>query len=774
MNRVLRKSHASPKLLALLLLIGLGAPVLFAEHTRYWEQSSYTDFEKGTAKGVALRSDGKLLLAPQFTPLADPNVAYLWALRTDSKGNLYAAGGSSAKVLRYDAAGKVTTVFQSSELAAQALAVDAQDNLYVATSPDGKIYKVTPAGQKSVFFEPKTKYIWDVVIGPSGTIYVATGDTGQIFAVNAEGKGEVFYKSDQAHIRTLAFDHKGDLIAGTEPDGLILRIPKTGQAGETRRAFVLYETPNKEITSLVVDRTDNIYAASIGEKSRSGSAPFAMPVPEPPRQQQQPQSAGAGGGTVTLTFESSPTEQQQASPFTPLPSVSGSSVYKIAPDGSPQELWTSRDTLVYSLGLDGSGRLLLGTGNKGVILSLDGDHLFSSVEKTETQQVTGLAQRPGGKIYVCTANPGKVFSLGPDASAEGTFESQPFDARSFSRWGRLEWWAEDSGVRAAGSSRAEFYARAGNTSEPDENWSAWAGPYMSSGQQVDLPPARYAQWKVVLHDSGGSPLLSWVHLSYLPKNLPPQIEDVVLQDPNVRVQGIQGIVIGDRQGAAPRLRMPQAPGSQSSSLGFGGSAQPEHAAHFDAPPQASTQKGYESALWLAQDDNDDDLVYSVYYRGEGEKQWKLLKNNLHDPFYSWDTASMADGGYYLKIVASDAPSNPPAEALETARESERFEVDNTPPAASGLEARPSAGSTRIRFRAKDSGSAVARAEFSVDAGDWKIVEPEGRLSDSPEESYDFVVQDLTPGEHTVAVRVFDRFENNTAAKVTVQIPAAAH
>ena len=451
MNRAVRKSHASARLLAVLLLLGLAAPVLVAEHTRYWEQSSYADFEKGTAKGVALRSDGKLLLAPQFTPLADPNVAYLWALRTDSKGNLYAAGGSSAKVLRYDAAGKVTTVFQSSELAAQALAVDAQDNLYVATSPDGKVYKVTPAGQKSIFFEPKTKYIWDIAIDSSGAVYVATGDTGQIFTVNAEGKGEVFYKSDQAHIRTLGFDHKGDLIAGTEPDGLILRIPKSVPAGKTRHAFVLYETPNKEITSLVVDHADNIYAASIGEKSHSGSAPFAMPMPEPPRPQQQPQqSASGGGGSVTLTFESSSAEQQQASPFTPLPSVSGSSVYKIAPDGSPQELWTSRDTLVYSLGLDGSGRLLLGTGNKGVILSLDGDHLYSNVEKTETQQVTGLVQRPGGKLYVCTANPGKVFSLGPESSAEGTFESQPFDARSFSRWGRLEWWAENSGARGCG------------------------------------------------------------------------------------------------------------------------------------------------------------------------------------------------------------------------------------------------------------------------------------------------------------------------------------
>jgi hypothetical protein len=774
MNRAVRKSHAAVRLLAALLLFGAATPVLLAEHTRYWQQTSYAEFEKGTAKGVALRSDGKLLLAPQFTPLADPNVAYLWALRTDSKGNLYAAGGSSAKVLRYDPAGKVTTVFQSTELAAQALAVDAQDNLYVGTSPDGKVYKVTPAGQKSVFFEPKTKYIWDIAIDSGGTTYVATGDTGQVFAVAPDGRGELFYKSDQAHVRALAFDRKDDLIAGTEPDGLILRIPKANTPGKARQGFVLYETPNKEITSLLVDKTGNIYAASIGEKSRATPAPFVMPVPEPPRQQQQQQTSSAGG-TVTLTFEGSPAEQQQAAPYTPLPSLSGSSVYKLAPDGSPEELWSSHDTLVYSLGLDASGKLLLGTGNKGVVLSLDGDHLFSSLEKTETEQVTGLVQRPGGKIYVCTANPGKVFSLGPEASAEGTFESQPFDARFFSQWGRLEWWAENSGEGTSGKARVDFYARAGNTADPDSNWSAWIGPYTASGQKVELPPARYAQWRAVLHDGSGSPLLSWVSLSYLPKNLAPQIQDVALQDPNVRVQGLPTGSFGERPSVPVHLRMPQAPGMQTNNFGLGNTGLADRGTpRFETPPQGTSQKGFQSVLWFAQDDNDDDLVYSVYYRGEGEKQWKLLKDNVHDEFYSWDTSSMADGAYYLKIVASDAPSNPPAEALEASRESDRFVVDNTPPAVTGLGAQPAGETARIHFTAKDSASAITRAEYSVDAGEWKLVEPQGRLSDSPDENYDFSVRGLSPGEHTIAVRVFDRFDNSAAAKVTLQTQPAAH
>ena len=199
-------------------------PKLAAEQTRYWRETDRSEFEKGTAKGVAIRSDGKLMPAPKFEQFADPNLAYLWEMRMDSKGRVYAAGGSDAKVFRFDNTGKPTTVFESSELAAQAIAFDAKDNLYVGTSPDGKVYKVTPDGQKSVFFDPKTKYIWALAVDAKGTLFVATGDSGEIFVVNPDGKGQLFYQSEERHARTLAFDGKGNLLVGTEPSGLILRV----------------------------------------------------------------------------------------------------------------------------------------------------------------------------------------------------------------------------------------------------------------------------------------------------------------------------------------------------------------------------------------------------------------------------------------------------------------------------------------------------------------------------------------------------------------------
>src|SRR5712664_544784 len=221
------------RLLLFLCTFALAASPLLAEHTRTWRQASYEDFLKGTPHGVAVRSDGRLELAPKFTLIADADASYLWSLRVDSKGALSAQGGSPSKVFRLDGngSGKPATIFESSELVAQAIAFDSKGTLYVATSPDGKVYRVSASGEKTVFFDPKAKYIWDLAFGADVTLFVATGDKGQISAVSPDGKGELFYGSDEAHIRVLALDPHNNLLAGTEPSGRILRISRAGNSG---------------------------------------------------------------------------------------------------------------------------------------------------------------------------------------------------------------------------------------------------------------------------------------------------------------------------------------------------------------------------------------------------------------------------------------------------------------------------------------------------------------------------------------------------------------
>src|SRR5271154_3558857 len=312
-------SRAGLGFLSLLLyLITSSFSPLLAEHTRTWRQSTYDDFLKGTSNGVAVRSDGRLELSPKFTLLADADASFLWSLRVDPKGVLYAGGGSPAKVFRFDTSGKPATAFESTDLAVQAIAFDAKGALYVATSPDGKVYRVSASGEKSVFFDPKTKYIWDLAFGSDGTLYVATGDKGQIFAVSPDGKGEVLYSSDEAHIKVLTFDSKANLLAGTEPNGRVLRITrsaakKNNTENSAADGFVIYETAKREVTSLSVGPDGTIYVAGIGEKTHTNTnAPSAV--------------ISTAQGTTTIT-QMNPAQAQNAVPFTAFPSSISSSIY---------------------------------------------------------------------------------------------------------------------------------------------------------------------------------------------------------------------------------------------------------------------------------------------------------------------------------------------------------------------------------------------------------------------------------------------------------------
>ena len=152
----------------------------------------------------------------------------------------------------------------------------------------------------------------------------------------------------------------------------------------------------------------------------------------------------------------------------------------------------------------------------------------------------------------------------------------------------------------------------------------------------------------------------------------------------------------------------------------------------------------------------------------------LLKDNVTDKAYSFDASLLPDGGYTVKVVASDAPSHSPGEALTAEKESRRFEVDTTPPRIENLTAAVENGQIHVRFRAEDSFSPIKRAEFSVDASEWKYVEPVGQISDAKAEEYDFKVSPETAkdgaisAEHVIVVRVYDRYDNMAAAKTVLR------
>ena len=702
-----------------------------AEGTRVWKETGFEDFERGTARGVAIRSTGQLELAPAFKSIYTSPSTFIWGIAADKDGVVYAATGAPARVYRITPDGKSSVIFEPKELQVQAIALAKDGTIYAATSPDGKVYKITrnakaaagaPEFAVQTFFEPKTKYIWDLALDADGRLYIATGDNGEIYRVDSKGQGSVFFKSDEAHIRVLSLDSKGNLIAGSDGSGLIYRISPAGEG------FVLFSAPRKEITALAVDPAGNIYAAGTGDKrgaqpGPAGPVPPVLAAPAPP--------AGAPMvGTVNL---------------------GGSDIYMIAPDGQPRKLWSSREDIAYTLAFDAAGRLIAGTGNKGRIYAIEKNGDFVDLLKASASQVTGFARAPHG-LYCSTSNLGKVFLLGSNVEAEGSFESDVQDAKIFSRWGRVE-------VRGAGN--YELFARSGNVDNPDRNWSSWSRVDLSKDARLNVPSARFIQWRAVLKPADPATHIDEVSINYLPRNVAPVVDEVTVQ-------------VGSRFQNQPR----------AASNEFVGMGQLQAAPVPATPPAANKEKGFVSVRWSAHDDNDDNLVYSVYYRGEDERDWKLLKSGLIDKFYSFESNLLPDGGYVIKVVASDAPSHTPEEALSDERQSDRFDIDNTPPRIEHLAARLDGRQLHVTFQASDDFSPIRRAEFSVDAGDWQFLEPVGQISDSKTENYDFnsvLPASDTPAdsqrgrssaaprtEHVVVVRVYDRADNVATAKAVVR------
>jgi hypothetical protein len=761
--------------LVCLLLSAIG----WAQGTRTWEQTKYDDFEKGTAHGVAISSDGSLTLAPAFEALYTSPSTYLWGLASDAQGNVYAAAGSPARVYKLTPDGKASIIFAPQELQVQALVVDDGGAIYAATSPDGKVYRIVHGGSApgkapenphstaevaaaqegakptspgetprssvtvdsscsaSVFFDPKTKYIWALTLDRLGRLYVGTGDRGEIFRVDRSGNGSLFFKSDEAQIRALDFDNSGNLIAGTDGSGLIYRISPQGEG------FVLYSAPKKEITALAVDAQGNIYASGAGEK-RGPSAPGPVvpaptPAPSTPVIVIGPQGASSGPAPAAPTFS--------AIPYPSVTNVGGSEVYRISADGSPKTVWSSREDLVYALAFDQSGRLLAGTGNRGKIYAIAGKQ-YTDLAKASANQVTAFARASKGGLYAATSNLGKIFLLGPSPVAEGAYESDVFDAKNFSRWGRVE-------VRGSGS--FDLFVRSGNVDNPDRNWSQWKKVDLEKDLPINAPPARFIQWKVVLHSSL-APVIDSVAVNYLPKNVAPEVDEVT-------------VMAGSR-----------VPSGAHSGESLGPSA-------YEAPVPTVRDRHSIVVKWKAHDDNDDTLEYDVYYRGDGETRWKLLREGVDERFVNLESSLFPDGGYTIRVVASDAPSHSLEETLTGEGISPRFEVDNTPPRIELLKAQVEGQQVHVTFRAVDNFSPINRAEYSIDADDWQLVEPVGQISDSKSENYDFnapIPANNTGGragtpensggkrsvqseeEHTIVVRAYDRFENMGIDKIVVR------
>lgn len=736
----------------------LSAGPAFAQGTHLWTQSRFEEFEKGTSQGVAIESDGRLREGPGLKDVYTTPSTFVWSVAVSKSGTAFIGTGSPGNIFRISHANgsKPFTLFETKDLSVQVVRVGPDGYLYAATLPSGKVYKLKADAESkqddstaTVVFdmtkiatgdegkngsakpETKARYIWDLTFDSKGRLYIATGDPGAVYRIDPANSSTApvpFFKSDEAHIRSLAWDAKGNLIAGTDGSGLVYRISPDG------KGYVLFQAPRREVTSVAVAADGSIYAADVGDKSRN-------PLPPLPVQ---------GIGTATITIVQ-PSSLQAANSSASLPD--GTEIYALNDGQAPRKIWTSKDEIVYALAARNDGLLAL-TGNRGHILRIQKDGTFADVGHLDAQQGLSMAEAHNAQgfdgVLIGTGNTGKLALLG--AAEKHEYASDVLDTGAMARFGRVE--------IEPGSTGYDILTRSGNVSQPVRGWTEWEP--LNNGQ-VASAPGRFLQWKAVLHPGGH---LGNVGVNYLPVNAAPSVDDLA-------------VATGARLN--PQL---QATSPNTVNITFPTPASPADVTVTDTssstPLVANKDKTGITVRWAAHDDNGDDLTYSLFLRGDGETVWRQLKDKITDKAYSFDADLLPDGGYQIKVVASDAPSHTSVDALTGEKIGDRFEVDTTPPVLTNLKAEAEAGTChgdkcpkqfRVTFDAQDTYSPIAHAEYSLDAGPWQYMEPVDKISDSKNEHYSFLVSVDAPNgmtsEHLITVRAYDRFENVGAAKMVI-------
>jgi hypothetical protein len=715
--------------------------VALAGQPAVWETSGRTELLKGDARGVSISDTGVLMLAPKLIEAFNTQQTYIWSSAIDNQGNVFLGTGHDGKIYRIPASGTGALLYDAAELDVTALAVGHDGVLFAGTSPDGKVYRISADGKADVYFDPGDKYIWSLAVMPDGSLAVGTGDNGKLYRVRTAGaspESSLLARTNQTHVISLAVTPKGDLVAGTDSGGLVLRVSPEG------KMFALFDTQLREIHALAPAADGSIYALALSDAAATVRAPSAPAVTQP-----SPAEGATPSTSVTITAidETGAPIQGQPTPARSRNDVSNarSAVFRILPDGATDVVWSSPTVTAFSIAPAlQPGSVLIGTADKGRIYSVTNDGRDTLLLQSPEGQISSLLVR-NNQIYAASSNQGKLFRFDNDLVSDGTYESPVRDAKLTASWGRI-WW------RGAGA--VEVQTRTGNGERPDATWSEWSTVYHNpAGNQISSPRARFIQWRATIRASNTAAAPSWVEdvsVAYLPRNVAPEVLSITVLPIGVGLQQIAQVTVDpnvESSGLDPSL--------------FGPVTQ--------VPPRRFYQRGARSFQWQAEDRNSDTLEYSIYYRALNEQTFRLLKDKLRDNFYTIDGATLADGRYIIKVVASDAPDNPPGQTLTGERLSEPIDIDNTPPVVKVMSGpQITQDSVRVVFSVDDATGKVRKADASFDGAAWVPVFPDDGIADSGHEVYTVTFPLAGTGEHTISLRAFDGSGNVGTLSVTVR------
>jgi hypothetical protein len=582
-------------------------------------------------------------------------------------------------------------------------------------------------GELKTIFEPNdANYIFAISVDKGGDIYLGTGPKGKIYRLDSSGKrGEVLYDSSDKNILSLAQGPDGFICAGSDSRGLVYRInPKT------KETTILYDSEQQEITAMVF-LGEELYAAATSANAVGAEAKFAAQAPQAGRPEQKEEEEGGdeesdgdsttltGGTKLQIANTKESAGEQQAEHKMPIPRpprpAQASYIYKVTKDGFVTDIFN--ETAVFFCLASQGKELLVGTGNNARLFAVEPNSEENAVvfEDRQASQITAVAV-VGDNAYVGMANPARLVKLGKVFAREGVYTSDLVDAGQPAKWGKLQIEAD-----VPQGCKVLMACRSGNVKDiNDKSFSKWTEPKEVTGPvQLDCPVNRFCQYKLVFRGSDGkvSPVVREVAVASAVPNLAPRVESVTVT----------------------RMEMPG-------------------------------KSGVFKISYDAKDDNGDKLIYRIDFRKVGRTGWIEMKDAVEAASFEWDSKTVEDGRYEIRVTASDERSNTPETKLTGSRVSNSVVVDNTGPAVVKYKLEKAGKKVTIRFTVSDELSAIGKVEYTVDSdANWIGIVPDDLIYDTTSEDFTILVEKLSAGQHVISLKLADAVGNTTYKTYEVNI-----
>jgi len=659
-----------------------------------------------------------------------PDTDYIWDMLAvpQSPGQVLLATGSDGKVLQIntDEPGEPRVLLEVSQANVLSLAIDNSGNIYAGTDTDGLIYRIDADGNPFVVYDAGEAEIAALLTMPDGTVYAGTAAIDQARPGRLEQPVE--NESGRPDVPELR-----DIDVEPAPDELQVDPPKPDAAPDA-------DGDGDDVAPLVDEEAGRPVEVE-GEDAEEGGEEEAAAAPtaeqydalranlrERLRTARETGQLDAQADGSNNNNNAAPNRPSRATPAAPPTTRGGNAIYRISPDGFVTEVF--RETSMILAIVPQGDRLIVATGNQGQVYSINPSLRETTVlADLDSAQVTCAAATDAG-LLLGAANPGALMLMETATAEEGGYTSRVLDAGQVSLFGTFRLTAD-----IPQGTTVSIEMRSGNVGDPElAAWSQWTAPQVLAHNpdanplqpievRLDVPPARYLQYRLSLTGDGhASPVIDQADLAYVAPNSAPTVARLAVAAAEVG-----------------------APGT-------------------DHDAKVTIQ-------WQATDENSDRLLFSLEYRPGQAEHYLPLADELTGNKYEWQTQHVPDGWYTVRLTAHDYLDNPADSARTGGRVSEPVLIDNTPPALNGLQAQILGnGRVRLTATAADELSAVRSVAYSIDGSDtYQASLPQDLIYDSTSEDWGVTISDLSPGGHVLAVRVIDAKGNTAYRQLIVDV-----